>query len=118
MTAMARRRSMFAVLATAITIGVLSLFRSVESWMPQHTYVHHHIGFAREDAMTEDEVRALITSYEFTIANMSYRVVGDGAEFEYRMILRTSDSKNASRLAERLRTLPRVRTFRMSPTGD
>ncbi len=107
-----------AVLATAITLGVLSVFRSVENWMPQHTYVHHHISFAREDAMPEDEVRALIASYQFTIAHMSYRVTGDGSEFEYRMILRTSDSNNASRLAEKLRTLPRVRTFRMSPTGD
>ena len=82
-------------LATALTIGVLSVFRRVENWMPQHTYVHHHLSFAREDAMSEDEVRALITGYQFTIANMSYRVTGDGAEFEYRMILRTSDPTNA-----------------------
>lgn len=107
-----------AVLATVMTIGVLSVFRCVENWIPQHTYVHHHLSFDREATMPEDEVRALIKSYQFTIANMSYRVTADGAEFEYRMILRTSDSDNAKRLAETLRTLPSVRAFRISPTGD
>lgn len=107
-----------AVLATAITIGVLSVFRSVESWLPQHTYVHHRVAFSREDAMSEAELRALIGGYDFSIANMSYAVLGDGREFEYRMILRTSDPNNVHRFAEALRDMPRVRSFKIAPTGD
>src|SRR5690606_1891176 len=107
-----------AVLATLITIGVLSVFRGVESHMPQHTYVHHRLSFARDDAMSEDEIRALIASHHFTIANMSYRLSADGTEFEYQMILRTTNTENVTRLAETLRALPRVRAFRISPTGD
>lgn len=107
-----------AVLATVMTIGVLSVFRWIEARMPQQTYVHHHVRFARDDAMSEDEVRALIGGYQFTIANMSYRVTGEGTAYEYQMVLCTSDPVNASRLADALRALPRVREFRISPTGD
>jgi hypothetical protein len=41
-----------------------------------------------------------------------------GQFFEYRMVLRTTDSTSTSRLADTLRKLELVREFRISPTGD
>jgi putative Mg2+ transporter-C (MgtC) family protein len=49
---------------------------------------------------------------------MAYRVIEDGQVFEYRMVIRTTDPANTSRLADALRQLDLVREFRISPTGD
>ncbi|OWW22927.1 MgtC/SapB family protein [Noviherbaspirillum denitrificans] len=107
-----------AVLATVLTLGVLSAFRRIESYMPSHSYAHYAIRFDRANAMSEEQVRALLTQHGFTVANMSYRVTDDGAFFEYRMILQTADEQNVSVLADYLRKLAQVRTFQISPTGD
>ena len=106
-----------AVLATALTLGTLSLFRWIEAKMPTQSYAHHYVRFDRNGAMSEDELRALLMRQGFAIANMSYRVT-DNDSFEYRMVIRTADPANTSRLADVLRQLDSVREFRISPTGD
>jgi putative Mg2+ transporter-C (MgtC) family protein len=107
-----------AVLATALTVGVLSLFRWIEAWMPSHSYAHLYIRFDRNDAVPEDEIRDLLRKHGFTIANMSYRVTDDGASFEYRMVIRTTDANNTRMLADYLRKWQRILAFQVSPTGD
>jgi putative Mg2+ transporter-C (MgtC) family protein len=107
-----------AVLATVLTLGVLSVFRWVEAKIPAHTYAHHHLSFDRDNVMNESQVLALMDEYKFNVANLSYRTSDDGKQFEYRMVMRTSDLKNISRLSDHLRSLPQVRAFRLSPTGD
>ncbi|ANQ85452.1 MgtC/SapB family protein [Azoarcus olearius] len=107
-----------ALLATALTLGTLSVFRWVETRMPTQTYAHHQIRFARDDVLAEGELCALLAEHGFSVANLSYRVVEDGRYFEYRMVIRTESPAAFSRLAESLRTLASVREFRISPTGD
>ena len=107
-----------AILATLLTLGVLSAFRWIEARMPSHAYAHHALRFDRDAAMTEGDVRAMLEAHGFTIANMSYRVSDDGQTFEYRMVIRTTDPANTSHLADTLRRQPLVRAFRISPTGD
>lgn len=107
-----------ALLATALTLGTLSLFRWIEIRMPTQSYAHHHIRFAREEVIPETQLRELLAEHGFSVANLSYRVVDDGRYFEYRMVIRTADLSAASRLAESLRGIASVREFRISPTGD
>jgi putative Mg2+ transporter-C (MgtC) family protein len=107
-----------AILATVLAVGILSVFRWIEAKMPSHSYAHHLVRFNRNDAVPEDEVRALLQEYGFTIANMSYRITDDEASFEYRMVIRTTDASNTCRLANHLRTWDKVRAFQLSPTGD
>jgi putative Mg2+ transporter-C (MgtC) family protein len=107
-----------AVLATVLVLGILSLFRRIEAAMPSQIYAHHHISFDREVVMPENELRKLLTEQGFTIANMSYRITESGRSFEYRMIIRSTDPTDTSRLAIVLRNLKIVREFRISPTGD
>jgi len=107
-----------AIVATMLTVGILSVFRLIETKLPSHFYAHHSIRFDRSHTMPEEDVRALLQKHGFTIANLSYRVSDDGLSFEYRMVIRTIDPANVSRLADTLRLLERVRTFRISPTGD
>ena len=106
-----------AVIATVLTLGTLSVFRTIESKLPSQSYAHHYMRFDRNDMMTEEQVRTLLAQHGFAVANMSYRII-EGELFEYRMVIRSSNPRSASRLAEHLRDLKTVREFRISPTGD
>ena len=107
-----------AIVATILTVGVLSLFRVIEARIPSHHYAQHFLSFGRDDAMEEDEVRNMLQTHGFTIANISYRVSDSGDDFEYRMVIRTSGSEKFAALARFLRAHSRIKTFRISPTGD
>ncbi len=107
-----------AVIATALTLGTLALFRVIERHMPSSQYAHHVLRFRHGAAMVEAEIRALMAEQGFTIANLSWRLEGNAREMEYRMMLRTRDAANLSRLAVLLEGMPRVAEFRLSPTGD
>ena len=107
-----------AIVATILTVGTLSLFRLIEARIPSHHYAQHFLTFDRNQAMDESEVRTMLTKHGFTVANMSYRVSDDGMDFEYRMVIRTSDAKRFSALANYLRAALHIKTFRISPTGD
>ena len=107
-----------AVVATTLVLGTLSFFRWIESRMPSQFYAHHVVRFARDATMDEEALRALLNGNGFSIANMSYRLAADGRLFEYSMVIRTADTANLKALADRLRGLPSVMEFRISPTGD
>ena len=68
--------------------------------------------------MSEPEVRAMLAEHGFSVANVSYRLVGGGRFFEYRMVIRTRDHRGAGALARRLSQLPSIVKFRIAPTGD
>ena len=87
-----------ALLGTAATLAVLSLFRAIENRLPSEFYAHHHLRFKREAVMPEAELRELIGGHGFTIANLSTRLIGEGKIFEYRMVIRSRDpaSTNSS----------------------
>lgn len=107
-----------AILGTVLTLGILSVFRQIEARLPSHCYAHHSIRFNRDNAMAEEQVRALLANHGFTVANMSYRVADDSRSFEYLMVIQTDDRNNMSTLADSLRRLEDVRAFSISPTGD
>ena len=107
-----------AVLVTALTLGILSLFRQIENWMPSQVYAHHALRFERDHALPEEDVRKIMKEHRFNVANMSYRVTDDGLYFEYRMILRTYDPRHIAALSAYLRGLAQVKSFQLSPTGD
>lgn len=107
-----------AIVATFLTVGTLSLFRLIEARIPAHHYAQHYLSFDRDNAMEEDEIRTMLIGHGFTIANISYRVSDDSKSFEYRMVMRTSHPERFATLARFLREHDRIRTFRISPTGD
>lgn len=106
-----------AIIATVLTVGVLSIFRSIEAMLPSQSYIHHQISFYREKVMPEKELNTFLQRQGFKVLNTSYRV-RDDSYFEYRMIIKTDDATNVSRLAELWCAHENVREFRISPTGD
>jgi putative Mg2+ transporter-C (MgtC) family protein len=107
-----------AVMAAVLTLGTLSVFRLIEMHIPTQDYAHFTVRFERAAAMPEDEMRRVMSEHGYKIANLNYRLDEEQGFFEYRMVIRTTDSRNARRLSETLNKLDSVREFRLSPTGD
>jgi putative Mg2+ transporter-C (MgtC) family protein len=106
-----------AILASLLALGILSVFRRIETRMPTQSYAHYSISFERADTMPENQLRALLAQYGFTVANMGYQVTHGGQLFEYEMVIRTDNIDNTAQLAEALRRHQQVREFRISPAG-
>lgn len=107
-----------AIVATMLTLGVLSAFRYIEAMMPTQIYLHHSISFDRADAMVESELRELLIGHAFKISHAGYSLSEDGRLFEYRTVIQTDDLANATRLADTLRRMDNVRRFQIAPAGD
>ncbi|MBX9810599.1 MAG: MgtC/SapB family protein [Burkholderiales bacterium] len=107
-----------AAVTTALTLGTLSMFRWIEARMPSQFYAHHMIRFPSDAPMPEMRFRQLIADHGFSIANLSYRMSGEGKYFEYQMVIRTQEQDNTRRLSETLSKMDSVLEFRISPTGD
>jgi len=107
-----------AALALAMTLGTLSAFRWFENKMPSQQYAQFIVKFDRRSAMSQPELKKLVSSHGFTIANLQYRLIQDGKQFEYRMMLRTQNPDNLLQLSDALLTIATVAEFRIFPTGD
>jgi putative Mg2+ transporter-C (MgtC) family protein len=105
-------------LGTVATLGTLSVFRWIEGKMPAEFYANFLVRFQRSNVMPEEDLRRLIAEHGFDVANMSYRIAGQGREFEYQMVLRTLRAANTQKLTARLAAEPAVTEFRIAPTGD
>ena len=107
-----------AMVGATATLIVLSLFRVIEARLPSEFYAHHMLRFDRERVIGETELRKLIGSYGFDIANVSSRLLEGGQMFEYRMTIKSRDRSAAEALSAHLRERPEVLEFRIAPTGD
>jgi putative Mg2+ transporter-C (MgtC) family protein len=105
-------------LGVVLTLGTLSLFRWIEGRMPTELYANFTIRFARDAVMPETELRDLVKQHGFSVANLNYRLIGEGSQFEYRMVMRTLKAENVRRLSESLNANAGVTEYRISPTSD
>jgi putative Mg2+ transporter-C (MgtC) family protein len=106
------------VVSVIITVGILSLFKWLEARIPTQAYYHFNVRFARTPTMKEDDLRKLIESHGFSIANFSYCLEGEDRIRCHSMVLRTKDRSAAARLSETLEATDTLLEFRISPTGD
>ena len=107
-----------ALLTTAIVLIVLSLFRWVEVRIPTQTVLQHALRFARDEAMSEEEVRSLLEAQGFDVSKFGYSLSADGRVFEYTMLIGTIDARNISRLSDTLRQTRSVLSFSLVPMGS
>lgn len=107
-----------AVLATAITLTVLGMFRVIERHLPTQNILKHYLRFPRDRTLEESAVRTLLKEHGFVISKMAYSLSEDGRTFEYRMLIGTLDADNISRLANVLRERPDVLEYSISPMGS
>ncbi|MCC7016974.1 MAG: MgtC/SapB family protein [Rhodospirillales bacterium] len=106
-----------AVVGTVATLVILSLFRFVERKLPSQYFCHHMLRFARDNAMGEEALRAMLVGHGFSIDNLASGATDGGRMFEYRMTLRSQDPRSAENLSRHLRETPQVIEFSIAPTG-
>jgi putative Mg2+ transporter-C (MgtC) family protein len=106
-----------AAIGSAATLAVLAAFRVIERRLPSEFYAQHSVVFERGAVMSEADLRQLIAQHGFSIADLSYRLKDGGRLFEYGMMIRTRDPRNADALSQHLCHLPDVLEFRIAPTG-
>ena len=106
------------IVSALLTLGVLSIFRRIEVLMPAHAYYFFALRFAPGLAMSEPQLRELVRSHGFSIANLSYRLDGRERVRRHSMVLRSADRASAGRLAVTLEKMDAILEFRITPTGD
>ncbi|MCE3285615.1 MAG: magnesium transporter MgtC [Steroidobacteraceae bacterium] len=106
------------VLAVVLTLGVLSVFRSIEVRMPTQAYYHFEVRFAPDSEHGEQTVREFVTMHGFTVANFSYRLDGEGRVRRYTTTIASTDRTAAGRLATTLNDHSEVHEYRIAPTSD
>jgi putative Mg2+ transporter-C (MgtC) family protein len=86
--------------------------------MPTELYANFTVRFARDAVMAERALREMVARHGFSVANLNYRLLGEGGQFEYRMVMRTLKSDNVRSLSEALNAEPAVVEYRISPASD
>jgi putative Mg2+ transporter-C (MgtC) family protein len=106
------------IIATALTLGTLSMFRWIEARMPTLSYMQHTIRFPLHSAVPEQEYRDFVAGHGLNTSEFSYRVSAEAGYTEYHLVLSTRDPGAERRLAAALAKNPNVLEFRMAPSGD
>ena len=107
-----------AILATALTLIILSLFRWIEAKIPSHNFANSTIAFNRESVPNQETIKVLLKQYGFRLESLSYQVLKGGLLFEYKLTLRTNDPLNLNRLSEYLIDSVDVKYFQITPSSD
>ena len=105
-------------IGVVLTLGTLSVFRWIEGRMPTEVYANFAVRFPRDAVMPEPALRELVAQHGFSVANLNYRLLDNGEQFEYRMVMRTLKQDNVRRLAETLNADAGVLEYRISPTSE
>ncbi len=107
-----------AILATLLTLGVLSLFRWVEGTIPSVHYGQLIVRFPRHEIMSEGDLCALISEHHINSTKLSYQLDCEGKIFQYQMTIDAIDTDNFRKLSEALTSIDHVLEFTLVPTGD
>ncbi|WP_439541892.1 MgtC/SapB family protein [Hyphomicrobium sp.] len=107
-----------AVLATAATLGTLTIFHRVEGWFPIHAFTQLVLRFKATRILPEQTVRDLISKHGFTIVNISYCLDREAGYFEYQMMISTARKTAIETLVNDLRERSDLLEFRISPSND
>jgi len=106
-----------AAVVSVITLGTLSLFRSIESVMPNINYGKLTIRMPKDNVLSEDEINKLIKAHSVKSFPPSYTLNSQGTMFEYRMTISTKDTKHFSELAVALGEQQKIHEFSVVPIG-
>ena len=107
-----------AVIATAITIITLSMFRWLESKIPSMKYAQLSVRFVRSNQYTDEEtLRELISTHDIKSFEAGYRLYDEGKSFQYEMTLRTKKFNNFNKLAQSLINMNDVHEFKITPSS-
>jgi putative Mg2+ transporter-C (MgtC) family protein len=102
-------------IATALAIGILSVFRKVEEMLPSQRFARFHVRFAREDTIPESDLHAFMKPLGIDVASPSYAIINEGRDFQFGLTLRTSRRDAYARLAQELSRVEAILEFKIEP---
>jgi len=107
-----------ALLATALTLVTLSLFRWLEGAMPTLSYARLRARFRRGRTMSEKALNALIARHDISTSSYSYHLASGGKHFEYEMTIRAEEPEQFHALARTLSSTRQIVEFSIVPAGQ
>ncbi len=107
-----------AIVATALTLGALSLFRWLEAVIPTQHYARVEVRSRAADRMSLEELQDLIARHGCSGANPGYALEESGKYFRYDLTVRTRDRENFRRLAEALASQKQMPEFQIRPASE
>ncbi len=102
-------------IATLLALGILSLFRILENYLPSLSYGNLSISSLRKDTVTEEEINEVLKKHEMTASNRSYSLSDEGRNVRHTMVIQTRNSENFRHLAEELGSIERIVDFAVTP---
>ncbi|MCP5002627.1 MAG: MgtC/SapB family protein [Planctomycetes bacterium] len=107
-----------AVLATIITLIILSFFRWFERKLPVLRYGRLTLRFKNDETISKDEIDRIVNKNGFKGGVCSLFLKDEGRFLQYELTVRTNKPDNFYQLAETLRQLENVVEFSIIPTGE
>ncbi|MBM3991722.1 MAG: MgtC/SapB family protein [Planctomycetes bacterium] len=107
-----------AAISAALTLATLSAFGWLERKLPAEFYALFTVRFERSAQVDEQELRRLVMSRGFSIANLHYRFDAPKQYFEYRMVLKSTNPRHAQELSVALSERKDVLEFSLAPASD
>jgi len=102
-------------IATLLALGILSLFRVLENYLPSLSYGTLSISSLRKDTVTEEEINEVLKKHEMTASNRSYSLADEGRNVRHAMVVQTRKPENFRHLAEELGSIERIVDFAVTP---
>lgn len=106
------------LLATVLTLTILSFFGWLEKRIPSRVYSRLVVRFKTRTVMKRKELNELIKQFKIRGSNPSYKLEDDGRYLEYRMNLATNHANNYQKLADYLASMDDVHEFTIVPVSD
>jgi putative Mg2+ transporter-C (MgtC) family protein len=106
-----------ALCTTALTLIVLTVFRTAESKVPIELIVHAEVRFARDTVLAEDALRALVSRFGFSVDELTYALDVDQL-FVYRLVMKTRSQSSLGQLAGAFGAEASVRQFDIALRRD
>ncbi|NOZ51858.1 MAG: MgtC/SapB family protein [Gammaproteobacteria bacterium] len=106
------------MLATVLTLVILSVFGWIEKRMPVRRYSRLIVRFKTRTVMKRTEIDEIINRFAIRASNPSYQLEGKGRYLEYRMTIFTNHADNFQKLAHCLSTMDDIHEFTIMPTGE
>lgn len=106
------------ILATVLTLIILSFFGWMEKRIPSRVYSRLVVRFKTRTVMKRQELHELVKQFKIQGSNPSYKWEEDERYLEYRMNLVTSHANNYQQLADCLAGMGDVHEFTIVPISD
>jgi len=104
--------------ATAVTLAILAGLRWLDGRVPSHTNADVRVRYLRDQALDEGQLRRLFGEFGLRINNVGHRLTDEGRVVEHLARVRSTGAVQTDRLAARLRSMPEVLEYELTPHDD